>query len=176
MSQPAPPSGLGKNTLPDPRTEPTMSAHPTHVVVLGGGYSGTMAANRLRREKKLQITLVNAHPRFVDRIRLHQFAAAHTDVTASYDAVLGKGITLVTDNGEHIDTAARTIHLSSGRLVGYDYLIYAAGSADLPGAAVPGAAVPGAAEFGYQIGDLDQAARLHRALGQLPARAPVTVI
>lgn len=148
-----------------------MSANPAHVVVLGGGYAGTMAANRLRRGKDLQITLVNAHPRFVDRIRVHQFAAAHADVTADYGAVLGKGITLVTDSAEHIDTAARTVHLGSGRRLGYDYLIYAAGSAGLPGAAVPGVA-----EFGYQVSDLDHAARLQQALAQLPARAPVTVI
>ncbi len=45
----------------------------TKVVVIGGGYSGTLAANHLRLRGNLDITLVNPpRPKFVERIRLHQ--------------------------------------------------------------------------------------------------------
>ena len=43
----------------------------TRVVVIGGGYAGTMAANRLVRPD-INVTLVNPRPAFVERIRLHQ--------------------------------------------------------------------------------------------------------
>jgi NADH dehydrogenase len=46
----------------------------THVVVIGGGYAGTLAANRLRQRPDIEITLVNSRPVFVERIRLHQLS------------------------------------------------------------------------------------------------------
>ena len=47
----------------------------TNVVVIGGGYAGTTAANHLRMRTDVNITLVNPRPKFVERIRLHQHAA-----------------------------------------------------------------------------------------------------
>jgi NADH:quinone reductase (non-electrogenic) len=44
----------------------------TEVVVVGGGYAGVMAANRLTQRGDLTVTLINPHPTFVERIRLHQ--------------------------------------------------------------------------------------------------------
>ncbi|MEU6721054.1 hypothetical protein ABZ897_57195 [Nonomuraea sp. NPDC046802] len=49
---------------------------PHKVVVIGGGYAGTLAANHLRTRADVDITLVNPRPEFVERIRLHQFVAA----------------------------------------------------------------------------------------------------
>lgn len=57
--------------------------HP-HVVVLGGGYAGTMAANRLQQNTNIDITLVNPREEFVHRLRLHQFAAGTGIATAEY--------------------------------------------------------------------------------------------
>ena len=50
------------------------------VVVIGGGYAGTLAANHLRMRADVDITLVNPRPRFVERIRLHTFVASARDV------------------------------------------------------------------------------------------------
>ena len=47
----------------------------THVVVIGGGYAGTLAANHLRSRADVEVTLVNPRPVFVERIRLHQLVA-----------------------------------------------------------------------------------------------------
>lgn len=148
-----------------------MSQQRTHVVVIGGGYAGTLAANRLRGGTDIDITLVNPRPEFVQRIRLHQHAAGTGPAIADYGALLGDGIALVVDSATRIDTAARTVHLAAGGTLAYDYLVYAVGStaADL-------SAVPGAAEFAYPIAELEQAERLRAALEPLPRDAPVTVV
>ncbi|MDQ4112074.1 MAG: NAD-binding protein, partial [Actinomycetota bacterium] len=44
----------------------------SRVVVVGGGYAGVMAANRLTKRDDIAITLVNSRDHFVERIRLHQ--------------------------------------------------------------------------------------------------------
>ena len=40
--------------------------------MIGGGYAGVMAANRLTQRDDVTVTLVNPRPSFVERIRLHQ--------------------------------------------------------------------------------------------------------
>ncbi|MCV7031546.1 NAD(P)/FAD-dependent oxidoreductase [Mycobacterium sherrisii] len=143
----------------------------TRVVVIGGGYAGTLAANRLRQRTGVDITLVNPRPVFVERIRLHQLVADTGAATADYGTLLGEGIQLVVDAVERIDAAARRLVLTSGAVLDYDYLIYAVGSTG----AVP-RSVPGAAEFAHGICDLESAQRLHYALADLPLGAPVTVV
>ena len=100
----------------------------TKVVVIGGGYAGTLAANHLRLRADVDITLVNPRPKFVERIRLHQFVAGTGDATADYGTLLGEGVRLVVDTATSIDTAARTVRLASGAALDYDYVIYAVGS------------------------------------------------
>ena len=148
-----------------------MTAQRTHVVVIGGGYAGTLAANHLRLRADVDITLVNPRPKFVERIRLHQFVARSGDATVDYGTLLGEGVRLVVDSADRIDTAARKVLLASGRALDYDYVIYAVGST----AAAP-AAVPGAAEFAYPIGEFEYAQRLRGALDELHPDAPVTVV
>ena len=63
----------------------------------------------------VDITLVNPRPKFVERIRLHQFVAGTGDATVDYGTLLGEGIQLVVDSATRIDTAARTVQLASGR-------------------------------------------------------------
>ncbi|MDT5192681.1 MAG: hypothetical protein QOI28_4932, partial [Mycobacterium sp.] len=85
--------------------------------------------------------------------------------------LLGAGIQLVVDTASRIDTAARKVHLSSGRALDYDYVVYAVGSTG----AVP-ASVPGAAEFAYPIAELEQAQRLRAAVDELHPDAPITIV
>jgi NADH dehydrogenase len=143
----------------------------TRVVVIGGGYSGTLAANHLRMRGDVDVTLVNPRPKFVERIRLHQLVAGTGDATVDYGSLLGKDIHLVVDTATRIDTATRTVALASGRALDYDYVIYAVGSTG----ATP-ASVPGAAEFAYPIAELEQAMRLRAAIDELHPDAPVTVV
>lgn len=145
---------------------------PTKVVVIGGGYSGTLAANHLRMRGDIDITLVNPRPKFVERIRLHQFVAGNYDPTVDYGTLLGEGIKLVVDTASRIDTANRTVQFASGRqALDYEYIIYAVGSTGV----VP-ASVPGAVEFAYPIAELEQAQRLRAVIDDLHPDAPVTVV
>ncbi|HEX4559839.1 MAG TPA: FAD-dependent oxidoreductase [Mycobacterium sp.] len=142
-----------------------------NVVVIGGGYAGTLAANHLRMRGDVNITLVNPRPMFVERIRLHQHVARNYDATVDYGTLLGEGIQLVVDSATRIDTAARQVEFGSGATLDYDYLIYAVGSTGMAPSAVPGVV-----EFGYPIGELEYAERLRARLDELAPDAPVTVV
>lgn len=143
----------------------------TRVVVVGGGYAGVLAANRLRQRPDIDVTLVNPRPQFVERIRLHQLVAGNDDAIEDYSTVLADSVKLVVDSAERIDVAAHSLRLSSGATLDYDYLIYAVGST----APVP-AAVPGAAEFAYPLGELEAAQRLADRLADIPMQAPIVVV
>ncbi|CAM2867005.1 FAD-dependent oxidoreductase [Mycobacterium intermedium] len=141
------------------------------VVVIGGGYAGTMAANHLRLRDDVDITLVNPRPQFVERIRLHQLVAGTGTATADYGTLLGADIQLVVDTADRIHAPARRVELASGAALDYDYLIYAVGSTG----ATP-IAVPGAAEFAYSVADLESATRLRYALADVREDSRVTVV
>ena len=96
------------------------------VVVIGGGYAGTVAANRTSR--KAAVTVINPRPYFVQRTRLHQFAVGNHHASGDYRRLLGKGVELLVDTATRIEPDTRTVHLASGATVEYDYLIYAVGS------------------------------------------------
>jgi NADH:ubiquinone reductase (H+-translocating) len=148
-----------------------MTDQRTHIVVIGGGYAGTLAANHLRLRADVDITLVNPRPVFVERIRLHQLAAGSGTAAVDYGTMLGEGIQLIVDSAERINSTDRTIELTSGAVLDYDYLIYAVGSTGV----VP-AAVPGAVEFAYPVAELEHAERLRDALDELHPDAPVVVV
>ncbi|WP_432753869.1 NAD(P)/FAD-dependent oxidoreductase [Streptomyces sp. JL2001] len=140
------------------------------VVVIGGGYAGVMAANRLTQRAGVAVTLVNPRPRFVERVRLHQLAGGTHDAVVDYRDVLADGVALLVDTVTRIDAPGRSLTLATGGTVGYDYLVYAVGS----GSADP--RVPGAAEFAYPIACLEDAQRLRRTLDTTPESASVTVV
>lgn len=142
----------------------------TDVVVIGGGYAGVMAANRLRQRDDVTVTLINPRAAFVERIRLHQLAGGTHSAVVEYRKVLAEGVALVVDSVARIDAAERGVTLASGRRVGYDYLVYAVGS----GGADP--SVPGAAEFAHPIATLEDAQRLRPVLDAGPAQAGVTIV
>lgn len=142
----------------------------TNVIVIGGGYAGVMAANRLTRRDDVTVTLINPRPDFVERIRLHQLLAGTHDAVVDYRDVLADGVRLVVDTATRIDAAGRSVTRASGGTVGYDHLIYAVGS----GSADP--RVPGAADFAHPIATLEDARRLRPVVEAASATAPLTVV
>ncbi len=138
--------------------------------MVGGGYAGALAANRLRMRAGVDITLINPRPTFVDRVRLHQFVAGTGEAEVDYGTLLAEEVRLVVDSATRIDTAARTVELASGRTLDYDYLIYAVGSTG----ATPSA--PGTAEFAFSVTEFEPAQRLRARLGEVPLDATVTVV
>jgi NADH dehydrogenase FAD-containing subunit len=142
----------------------------THVVVIGGGYAGVTAANRLTQRADLTVTLINPRPHFVERIRLHQLVGGSDDAVVAYADVLAERIRLVVDEVSRIDAAGRSVTLAGGDRIGYDYLIYAVGSGSAD------ANVPGAAEFAHPIATWEAAERLRGVVGALAPGAAVTVV
>ncbi|WP_165985530.1 NAD(P)/FAD-dependent oxidoreductase [Streptomyces sp. YIM 98790] len=142
----------------------------TEVVVIGGGYAGVMAANRLTQRDDVAVTLINPRPVFVHRIRLYQMVRGADTAVVAYRDVLAEDVRLVVDSAARIDAAGRTVTLAGGGTLGYAYLVYAAGS----GSAAP--RVPGAAESAYPVATLEEVRRLRPVLDAAPAAAPVTVV
>ncbi|MGW4199320.1 NAD(P)/FAD-dependent oxidoreductase [Streptomyces sp. NPDC005004] len=142
----------------------------TNAIVIGGGYAGVLAANRLTSRGDVDVTLVNPRPAFVERLRLHQLVAGSDDAVVDYKDVLSERVRLVVDTATGIDRQARTVSLAEGGTLGYDYLIYAVGSRS--GAPQ----VPGADMFAYPIATLEEAERLRQAVADAPATAAVTVV
>lgn len=140
------------------------------VVVIGGGYAGVMAANRLTQREDVAVTVVNPRPVFVPRLRLHQLVGGTHDAVVAYSDVFAAGVRLTVDGATRIDPADRRVLLAEGGEIGYDHLVYAAGS----GSAGP--SVPGAAEFAHPVATLEAARRLRAILADLPDPAPVTVV
>ena len=142
-----------------------MTTHRPHIVVLGGGYAGVLAANHLLQNPAVDVTLVNARAEFVERIRLHQLAIGTDDAVADYDDLLGERVRLVVDRATAIDTAGRRVELASGTGLTYDQLIYAVGSTS--------GAAP---EFAYPLSELEDAQRLAARLQDVPTSAPIVVV
>lgn len=138
----------------------------THrIVVVGAGYGGLMAANRIAaaRGVDVAVTLINPRADFVERIRLHQLAAGTATATIPLEHLVHRAAEVRIDAvdliGEH------DVLLSSGVTLGYDHLVYAVGS--------HGSARP---KDAYGVADLESAQRLRQRLVALPAGAPVTVV
>lgn len=143
---------------------------PTDVVVIGGGYSGVMAANRLSGRDDVAVTLVNPRATFVERVRLHQLVGGSDDAVVDYGDILAPTVRLQIGTVERIDRGNRLLELADGPALAYDRLIYAVGS----NGGRP--TVPGAAEFARQLGTLEQARELRGALADTADSAPIAVI
>ncbi|MEA5454061.1 FAD-dependent oxidoreductase [Sinomonas sp. JGH33] len=141
-----------------------------NVVVIGGGYSGVMAANRLTQRADVAVTLINPRADFVERVRLHQLVGHTHDAVRDFRDVLAERVRLVVDAATRIDAAGRAVELASGGAVAYDYLVYAVGSESAS------AGVPGAAEFAHTTASLEGARELRAVVDRTPAAAPITVV
>ncbi|MFF9207383.1 MULTISPECIES: NAD(P)/FAD-dependent oxidoreductase [unclassified Streptomyces] len=147
------------------------------IVVLGAGYAGAFAAGILARRLSpadADITVVNAVPDFVERMRLHQLAVGH-DVTASRlaDVFAGTGVRLHLARVTGVDPERRTVTVTGedgdGELA-YDTLLYALGSS------VDHRGVPGAAEHALDVTGRTSALRLRERLARLDAGGSVLVV
>jgi NADH:ubiquinone reductase (H+-translocating) len=131
-----------------------------HIVVLGAGYSGLIAAKLAAKRTGATVTLVNERDRFVERVRNHQLATGQRlREMPLRDLVEGTGIRLAVDRVTRIDPERRQVELArAGQPLGYDLLVYALGShADLD-------AVPGAAEHAVAVATAEDAERLRDRL------------
>ncbi len=129
-----------------------MKQYETHVIVIGAGYAGLLASVRLAiktRDHKVQITLINPTDIFVERPRLHQFAANQKLVQRPIAEVLqGTGVQFVQAEVATLDPQKREVlaRTSNGtQRLAYDYLLYTAGST------VDVGRVPGVPQYAYTL-------------------------
>src|SRR5689334_6057920 len=85
------------------------------VVVLGAGYAGMSLALRLARKTEAHITLVNAGPDFVERVRLHQRAAGQeVGLHPIVNLIAGTDITFEQGYVTALDPQDRTVTVNKG--------------------------------------------------------------
>lgn len=145
------------------------------VLILGAGYAGVMAANRLAgRTPAVRVTVVNPAADFIERIRLHQVAAGtRASAAVPLGSLLNPAVDLVRGSAVRIDPDRRLVHLAgSPRPLAYDALLYAAGSGHAP--AAPGTGDD--AENGFGVQDAPSAARLRSRLHSLAPGSTVSVV
>ncbi|MFF0885434.1 NAD(P)/FAD-dependent oxidoreductase [Streptomyces sp. NPDC003456] len=147
------------------------------IIVLGAGYTGATAAGRIAKRlhrEDVAVTLVDAEPDFVERVRMHQLAVGR-ELTPRPLAEMfaGTGVRLKLARVTGIDADARRVTVTTGggtEDLEYDTLVYALGSGwDDQG-------VPGAAEHAHQIASRRGALRLRERLAGLAAGQPVVVV
>lgn len=144
------------------------------IVILGAGYAGASAAGRLARRlhgDDVEITLVNAEPDFVERVRMHQLATGQTLRSRPLDDLLaGTGVILRVARVAAVDVDAKTVALEGADDLHYDTLVYALGSArDDHG-------VPGVFELADEVASRPGALRLCGRLRALQAGGRVVVV
>ncbi|EGE43154.1 FAD-dependent oxidoreductase [Streptomyces sp. SID4928] len=150
------------------------------VVVIGAGYTGASAAGRLARRLRsedVSITLVNAEPDFVERVRMHQLAVGQDLRPRPFHRMFaGTGVRLKLAKVTGIDVDRGTVSVTDANGAGqpedleYDTLVYALGSAwNTRG-------VPGTPEHAHEIAGREGALRLRDRLAALAPGSPVTVV
>jgi NADH dehydrogenase len=140
------------------------------VVVIGGGYAGVMAANRVaasRGSAGLEVILVTEADAFVERIRLHEHASgAASSATVPFASLLHPAVRVRVRAVDRIVAAEQVLALADGSRIPYGLLVYAAGSR---GRVPEGDGVHG-------IADLRAATRSRTALEALAPGAVVAVV
>ena len=137
----------------------------THIVIIGAGYAGCMAANRLSRKTRpgdTDLTLINSRPDFVERVRLHQRIAGTGEASTPLTEMVDQRVTVKVASVAAIGDGEVT--LDDGTTISFDRLIYAAGGA------------PRAQEGTLAVGDPEQALAARVRLAELPDGAHVTVV
>ena len=156
------------------------------IIVLGAGYAGAVAAGRLARRLRREdvaITLVNAEPDFVERVRMHQLAVGRDLEPRPFSEMFaGTGVELRLAKVTGVDVDRKTVAVIDANGVGdlandtlandtlaYDTLVYALGS----GWNAHGV---GTAEHAYEIASRPGALRLRERLAGLGAGQTVVVV
>lgn len=141
------------------------------VLILGGGTAGTLAANRLARSAgagDLEVTVVDADDRHVYQpgLLLVPFGEARPrDLVRSRRRQLHGDVHFVEATVDHVDTAAATVTLAGGDVLGYDVLVVASGSRLVP-EETEGMAGPGWLERVFTFYELESASALAGALAR----------
>jgi len=108
-----------------------------HVLILGGGTGGTIAANRLRRllPNSVDITVVDSNDDHVYQpgLLFVPFGLTHAgDLVRPRGRQLHDGIVYTHATVDRVDTAHNTVSFAGGETAGYDVLVIASGAVLMP--------------------------------------------
>jgi sulfide:quinone oxidoreductase len=140
-----------------------------HVVILGGGTGGTLAANRLRRQfsaDELAITVVDQDDRHVYQpgLLFVPFGITHVeDIVRPRRRQLRRGIEFVQQTIDYVDVDESRVQLHDGLTLDYDVLVVATGATLVP-AETEGLTGPGWMERVFTFYSPEGAAALEAAL------------
>ncbi|GAA3123982.1 FAD-dependent oxidoreductase [Streptomyces rectiviolaceus] len=157
------------------------------IVVIGAGYAGAVAAGRLAKRlhrEDVAITLVNAEPDFVERVRMHQLTVGQDLKPRPFSEMFaGTGVELKVAKVTGVNVDRKTVAVIDAQgtqgaedtqggteELEYDTLVYALGS----GWNAQGA--PGTAEHAHEIAGRPGALRLRERLAGLDAGQRVLVV
>jgi NADH dehydrogenase len=147
------------------------------IIVLGAGYAGASAAGRLAKRlhpEDVRITLVNAEPDFVERVRNHQVAAGQVLKHRPFDEMFaGTGVEFKLAKVDAVDADAKTVAVTGAdgaERLEYDTLVYALGSR------LNDHGVPGVAEHAHEVASRTGALKLRDRLARMDAGTRVTVV
>jgi len=144
---------------------------PIRVLVLGGGYGGVIAANRIAGKLGPigRVTLVSDRDDLVNRIRLHEALAGRAYRPHALASVVSNRVQIVRGRALAVHAAAKRIVVDGLGELPYDYLVVTLGSR-------LALAVPGAREHAGWLASPETAAAGAARLAALPDGAPVVVI
>src|SRR3954447_15820464 len=145
------------------------------VVVVGGGYAGTLCAIRLagRARHRAHVSLVDADGALIQRLRLHELAAGRDVRAFALPGLAGPGVETIHGRATAIDLRAGRVRVAAGGgdvHLPYDTLVLATGST------VDVDTVPGAPRHAHRPAAAAAALRLRAALAATPAGAGVAVV
>lgn len=148
-----------------------------HIVIIGAGYAGMMAALRLshttRHRKDVNVTLINGRAVFTERIRSHQWAANRVPKQYRIEHMLrGTGVKFVQGLVTSLDANAQQISVqkdAGAEAIRYDMLVYALGSSTNLDA------IPGVEQYAYTL-DAQSAESAREKLPQIAANGGRCVV
>lgn len=147
--------------------------------MVGGGYAGLFAgrrASRGARRGRVEVTLIDPAPEWVERTRLHQVAAGDASVRRYplTELFRGTGVRVVGGRVTGIDPEGGEVAVEAGdgttSRLPFDRLVYALGSTSDTGP------VPGAREHAFVLDSTSTADGLRRALDSSASGGSVAIV
>jgi NADH dehydrogenase len=142
------------------------------LIVVGAGYAGVLAANRLARKTRESVLLVSESTDLVHRVRLHETAARGTSSLHALAGLLHPRVQLLHAKAVGLDPAAchlRVRDASGTQTLAYRTLVLALGSH-------LHAAIETSAPHALALASHDRALAFHDALQAAPDDAWVTIV
>ncbi|KAB1647916.1 pyridine nucleotide-disulfide oxidoreductase [Pseudoclavibacter endophyticus] len=130
---PHPPRAIPPQAATTASARTPRAAETLRVVVIGAGYAGVMAANRLaghrtRSAAPIRVALVNPVDVFTERIRLHEALTAGGDASIPLHELLNEHVELVVGRATLVDRDAAVVRLDDDRTLPFDRVVIATGS------------------------------------------------